>query len=166
MCSELCKERLGCEQSYAAVLAERKQMLPVACDEDVCAGFDSTGEDDVIASISRDRDGLVGQRGLDGGNPFEKPSDVAGAISVEAQLFGQHSIELVENGCRDEELQPAVDRLFENTARWSAGDERRDENVGVAENAGEAQADPPRSSSTSASVSSGPTPRFSAFRRP
>lgn len=87
-------------------------------------------------------------------------------MSVKAELFGQHSVQLVENGYRDEELQPAVDRLVENTARWSAGDERRDENVGVAKNAGEAQADPPRSSSTSASVSSGPTPRFSACRRP
>lgn len=71
MYSEFCEKRLGCEQSDAAVLAERKQMLPVACDEDVCVGFDSTGEDDVVTSISRDRDRLLRQPGLDGGNLFE-----------------------------------------------------------------------------------------------
>jgi hypothetical protein len=64
-----------------------------------------------------------------------------------------------------DELQAGVDHLLENPAGRPGGDERRDQDIGVAGDAQD-QLRPERISSTSASVSSGPTPRASARSRP
>jgi hypothetical protein len=64
-----------------------------------------------------------------------------------------------------DELQAGVDHLLENPAGRAGGDERRDQDVGVADDTQD-QLRPERISSTSVSVSSGPIPRVSARSRP
>jgi hypothetical protein len=74
-------------------------------------------------------------------------------------------LQLVENEVGQHELDAAIDRFLEQAARRAVSDQRRDEDVRIAENA-ECQPFSLRSSSTSASASSGPMPRSSARLRP
>src|SRR5439155_313262 len=88
----------------------------------------------------------------------------AGAWCVEPELLREHALQLRENKFRKEKVDPTVDRLLEQPVRRPVGDQRRDENVRVADDPN-LQARPPRTSSTHASPSSGPIPRSSARSR-
>ena len=63
------------------MLAERKQMFLVACDEDVRARFDGAGQNNIVASISCDRHDLFRSTGLRGRDPSKQPPSVADAMS-------------------------------------------------------------------------------------
>jgi hypothetical protein len=86
-------------------------------------------------------------------------------LRLEAELAGEDPLQLHHHRRCQDELQASVDRLLENPA-WRPGrDEGRDQDVGVAEDA-QGQLRSERSSSTSASLSSGPIPRASARSLP
>ena len=145
--------------------ADREQVRPVTGREHVDARLDRAGEDRIVCRFARDRVGVLRQTRSLRCQPGQQLASCTRLLLAEAELLGQHVLELVEDEVRQDKLDPVVDRLLEQAARRPVGDQRRDEDVRVAEDA-ELQPCLPRSSSTSTSVSSGPTPRSSARRRP
>ena len=139
------------------MLADRKQMLPVPCGEDVCAGCGGAGQDRVVRRIAGDPLDRCGSREQIGSEAAEQIDRFAGAWCVEPELLREYKF-------RKEKVAPTVDRLLEQPVRRPVGDQRRDENVRVADDP-ILQALRPRTSSTHASPSSGPIPRSSARSR-
>lgn len=148
------------------MLTQGKQVAAVAGHEHFDPRRDRTGEDQVVVGVAADRLGRV--RG--GGDHFrrqidEQLPDTLPAPRLEADLLRQDPLQLDQHRLGKYQLDPAVDRLLEDPARRPGGDERRDEDVGVAGDPQD-QPRPERISSTTASLSSGPMPIDSARPRP
>ena len=147
------------------MLTHWEQMLPVAGREHIRSRLDRTRQNRVVHRIARDRLDELRRRRLLDRYLCEQGASCVNLLRLESELVREHPLELCEYELGHEKLEPAVDRLLEQAARWSVCDQRRDENVGVTDDA-KRQSCPPRISSTSASASSGPMPRSSARVRP
>jgi hypothetical protein len=106
------------------VFADREQVLPVAGRENVGARLDGAGEDRVVSRIIRDRVDPARwirprRRDLD-----QKVAERSSRLPSEAELLGQHALQLVENEVRQEELDAPVERLLEQAGGWPARDQR------------------------------------------
>lgn len=148
------------------MLTQGKQMSAIAGDDDLDPGCHRTGEDQVVIRVAADRLGPA-RGGVDqfGCEVDQKLLGSLPAVFLEAELHGQDPLKLNDHRTGQDQLDPAVDRLLEDPARRSGGDERRDEDIGVAGDPQD-QWRPERDSSTNASLSSGPTPTASARSRP
>ena len=148
------------------MLPHGEQMPAIARDEHVHPRLNRTGKNQVIGRVARYRlgCGLRCRDQLDR-KVNEKLLDPLPALRLETQLPGEDPLQLDHHRLGQDELQAGVDYLLEDPAWRSGGDERRDQDVGVAGDSQD-QRRPERISSTSASVSSGPTPRASARSRP
>lgn len=148
------------------MLTQREQVAAISGHEHLDPGRHRTGEDKVVIWIAAD--GLGSARGrVDqlGREVDQKLLDRLPTVDLEAELPGQDPLQLDDDRTGQDQLDPAVDRLLEDPARRSGSDERRDEDVGVAGDPQD-QWRPERDSSTTASLSSGPTPTASARSRP
>jgi hypothetical protein len=148
------------------MFTHRKQVATIAGHENLDPCFYRAGEDQIVVSVAADR--LWPARG--GGDQFhrevdEQLLDRLPTVGLEAELPGQDALQLDQHGPGQDELDAGVDRLLEDPARRASGDERRDEDVGVAGDAQD-QRRPERNSSTTTSLSSGPMPMASARPRP
>ena len=148
------------------MLTQGKQVATIAGHQYLDPGPDRTGEDQIVVGVAAD--GLGPARG--GGDEFggevdEQLLDGLPTFGLEAELPGQDPLQLDHHRSGQDQLDPAVDRLVEDPARRPRGDERRDEDVGVAGDPQD-QWRPERDSSTTASLSSGPMPMASARPRP
>ncbi len=148
------------------MLAQREEMLSIPGCEHVGFGFDRAGQDDVVIRVARYGVDLPRLLGSNNGEALEQTTGRAHAFVAEAQLAGQHAVQLVEDDSGQHQLDPAIDHLFEHSARRPVGDQRRDQDVRVANDAEGQVRLLVRTSSTSRSTSSGPIPRSSARPRP
>lgn len=141
-------------------------MATIAGHEHLDPGRDRAGEDQIIVGIAADRLGPA-RRGIDqfGREIDDQLPGRLPALRLEADLLGQDPLQLDQHRSRNDQLDPPVDRLLEDPARRPGGDERRDEDIGVAGDPQD-QRRPERISSTTASLSSGPMPTDSARPRP
>lgn len=140
-------------------------MTTIAGHEHLDPGLDHTGEDQVVIWVATDRLGPArGRVDQFGREVDQKLLDRLPSVELEAELPGQDPLELDEHRTGQDQLDPAVDRLLEDPTRRPGGDERRDQDVGVAGDPQD-QWRPERDSSTNASLSSGPTPTASARSR-
>src|SRR5437763_12155764 len=140
-------------------------MLSVTGCEDVDRGFGGTGEDRVVGGIATEPFSRHGRRGLVRRELFEQTARFRNLLGAESQLHLQDSLKLSEDDLRQDELDSPFDGLIEEPARGTIRDQRGHEHVRVAKNA-PAQRRSLRTASTSASASSGATPRSSARARP
>jgi len=148
------------------MLSDGEQVLAIPRDEHVHPRLSSTSKDQVIGRIACHRlRWILGRRNQFGRKIDQKLFDSSPALRLEAQLPGEDPLQLDHHRLGQDELQAGVDYLLENPAGWSGGNERRDQDVGVAGDSQD-QLRPERISSTSVSVSSGPIPRASARSRP
>lgn len=148
------------------MLTQRKQVATISGHEHLHLRLDHTGEDQVVVRIAADRlgppSGCVDQfdREVD-----QELLDRSPAVDLEVEFPGQDPLELDDHRTGQDQIDPAVDRLLEDPARRARGDERGDEDVGVAGDPQD-QRRPERDSSTTVSTSSGPMPMASARSRP
>jgi hypothetical protein len=148
------------------MLPQGKQVTTIAGHQHLDRGAHRTGEDQIVVWVAADRLGRAGG-GLDqfGREVDKKLLDAVPTVEREAELPGQDPLQLDQHGAGQDQLDPPVDRFLEDPARRPGGDERRDEDVGVAGDPQD-QRRPGRDSSTTASLSSGPMPMASARPRP
>ena len=148
------------------MLTQRKQVTAITGDEDLNPCRHHTGKDQVVVGVAADRLGPTRGGGHHLGREVDEqlPNRLP-TVGLEAELPGKDPLQLDQDRARKHQFDPAVDRLLEDPARWTRGDERRDEDVGVAGNPQD-QRRPERDSSTTASLSSGPMPMASARSRP
>lgn len=164
--TQLRQQRLWSDDPNASMLSYGEKVPAVSRDERIHFRPNRRGEDQVIVRIAGYVLWRAARRGGRMGRQAEE--EILGlppALRLEAELPGENSLQLHHRRRKQDELQSAVDRLLENAAWRSGGDEGRDQNVGVAGDA-QGQLRPERISSTSVSLSSGPTPRVSARPRP
>ncbi len=148
------------------MLSNGEQVPVVAGYENVHRGLDRTGKDKVVIWVSRHPLGRILRRWSQLDRKIdEKLLDLSPALLLEAQLLGEDPLQLDHHWLGQDELKTSIDRLLEDAAGRSGGDERRHEDVGVAGDPQD-QPRPERISSIKASLSSGPTPRASARSRP
>lgn len=115
------------------MLSEREQVLPVAADEQVCAGVDGTGKDGIVVRVAGDGGRAFLRRRSTGCDLSEQLANLPPAARVETEFPGENLIELLGDDIGHEKVDPAVDRRLEHAARGAVGDQRRDEDIGVAE---------------------------------
>ena len=164
--SQLGEQGLRGEDPHAAALANGKQVLAVTRGQDLDPGLDRAGEDEVIGGVSGHR--LRGPgRGPDRLHRefSEQRLGLDPSLRVEVELLGEDALQLDYHRVEEDQLEATVYRFLEEPARRSRCDEGGDQDVGV-ETCAQAQCRRNRSSSTKASVSSGPIPSFSARSRP
>lgn len=148
------------------MLTQWKQVATIAGHEHLDPGRHRAGEDQVIVGVAADRLGPAHGGGDQFGREiYEQLLDRLPSVGLEAELPGQDPLQLDQHGSGQDQLDTGVDRLLEDPARRPRGDERRDEDVGVAGDPQD-QRRPERDSSTTASLSSGPMPIASARPRP
>lgn len=164
--TQLREQRLWGDHPNAMMLTDGKQMPVIAGDEHVHLRLNRASEDQVIVRVSRHRLGWsLGRSNHPGRKVDQKLLDALPALWLEAQLPGKDPLQLDHHRLGQDELQAGVDCLLEDPARRTGGDERRDQDVGVAGDSQD-QLRPERVSSTRASLSSGPIPSASARSRP
>lgn len=162
---ELGQQGLRCDEPHSVTFTDREEVFPVTGHEYVDSSFDRGGQDRVVGRVAGDHLDMwrrvwsfrcqLGEKFARRGRPLDG----------EAKFLSQHSMQFGTYELGEEKVEPPVDRFLEQAARRAVGDQGRDEDVRVAEDAAR-QPWPPRNSSTSASTSSGPMPRVSASRRP
>jgi hypothetical protein len=96
------QQRLGCEEPHAAVLADREEVLPIACGEYVHLHLDRAGQNLVVRRVARDRVGSLRRARSFRRQPGQQLSGYAGLRLVEAELLGQHPLQLVEDELRQD----------------------------------------------------------------
>lgn len=164
--SQLGEQGLRGEDPHATALADGEQMLAVTRGQDLDLGLDCAGEDAIVGGVSghRLRGGGWGPDRLH--SEFsEQRLGLDPSLRVEVELPGEDAPQLDDHRIEENQLERAVDRLLEEPARRARRDEGGNQDVGV-ETGAQAQRRRDRSSSTTASVSSGPIPSFSARSRP
>jgi hypothetical protein len=135
LAQELGEQRLGSEDFDSAVLAERKKVFPVTGREHLHACFDRGGQDRVVGRVSADCLDVLRRARMFG---YELSEQFAGGGTLhqaEPKLLGQHAVQLGVHELREDEIDVPIDDLLEQPARRSVGDERRDKDVRVAEDA-------------------------------
>lgn len=141
-------------------------MTAIAGDEHLDPGRDRAGEDQVVVGVAAGRLRPVPGRGDQLRRQVDQQLlDRPPAVGLEAELLGQDPLQLGQYRSGQDQFETGIDRLLEDPARRPGGDERRDEDVGVAGDPQD-QRRPERDSSTTASLSSGPMPIASARPRP
>lgn len=164
--AQLGEQGLRGENPHTAALADGEQMLAVTRSKNIDLGLDRAGEDEVVGGVSGHW--LRGPgRGPDRLHR-EFPEQRLGLdppLRLEVELLGENAPQLDYHWVEEDQLEAAVDRFLEKSARRSRCDEGGDQDVGV-ETGAQAQRRRDRSSSTKTSVSSGPIPSFSARSRP
>jgi len=164
--SQLGEQGLRGEDPHAAALADGEQVLAIARGQDFDPGLDRAGEDEIVGGVSGHR-----LRGLSWDPDrlhrefSEQRLGLYPSLRVEVELLGENALQLNDHRIEEDQLEATVDRFLEKSARRSRCDEGGDQDVGV-ETGAQAQRRRDRSSSTTASVSSGPIPSFSARSRP
>ena len=133
--SQLSERRLCGQDSDAMVLAEREEVLAVARGQHIDSRLDRADQDCIVRRIAADRLGRAREPGLRGCHVGEQIADCSCALLVEAELDGQHPFQFGEDELGQHELDATVDRFLEQAAGRPVGDQRRDEHVGVAEDA-------------------------------
>lgn len=109
------------------MLTDREQVPAVARDERIRFRLNRTREDQVVVWVSRDRLGRIFGRWDQFGRKIdEELLDLFPALRLEAQLAGEDSLQLDHHRLGQDEFQAGVDRLFEDPAGRSGGDEGRD----------------------------------------
>ena len=148
------------------MLSNGELVAAVTGHENLHLGLNRTGKDQVIVWVAGHRLGRVLRRWNQLGRKIdEELFDLLPALRLKAQLLGEGPLQLDHHWMGQDEFQASVDRLLEDPAGRSGGDERRHQDVGVTGDSQD-QPRPERISSTTASLSSGPTPRTSARSRP
>jgi hypothetical protein len=157
---------MGADDAYATVLSDWEHVPTIARHDDVHSCVHAAGKDHIVVRVSCDRlDRLcrcVSSRNCD---IEQERCYLTYSLRLEAELYGQHPLELAEDGIGQHQLDTALYRCFDYPAWWAAGNERRYKHVRVAECA-KSHARIARSSSTIPSTSSGASPRVSARLRP
>lgn len=115
--------------------ADREQVFPVSGGQDVGSRLDGAGQNYVVRRIARDRlDNLCRRRFLCCNLSEERTGCVDLLLRV-FELGDEHALEFREHELGNEERDPTFDRLFEQPTWRPLGDERRDQDVGVADDA-------------------------------
>ena len=126
---------MWCYDSDASMRADREQVFPVSGGDDVGSRLDGAGQNYVVRRIARDRlDNLCRRRFLCCNLSEERKGCVDLLLRV-FELGDEHALEFREHELGNEERDPTFDRLFEQPTWRSVGDERRDQDVGVADDA-------------------------------
>lgn len=137
-------------------------MSLVSRDKDINMCTDRAYKDQVVIRIARERPArCLGRWRRFHRHISEKFLDRLPALSSEAELLGEDPLEFAQCGLQKYELQIAIDCLFDDPAGWAGGDECGHQDVGVTGDT-QNQRRRARSSSTRASLSSGPIPDISA----
>jgi hypothetical protein len=139
---------------------------PVARRDDVHLSGERSSEHQVVSGVSADGLHLPQiDSGALNGELGQDDLRLSQAFGGEVSFRGEDPPKLDEHGLGQDQADTSGDRFLQKPARRAVGYEGRDEDVRV-EDDPQAQDDSRRTSSTSASTSSGPMPRSSAHARP
>lgn len=107
-------------------------MLAVTRGQDVDPGLDGAGEDEVVGGVTGHRLRGPGRR------PdrlqcelSEQRLGLAPRLRLDVELLGENALQLDYYRVEEDQLEAAVDRLLEKSARRSPCDEGGDKDVGV-----------------------------------
>ena len=92
--------------------AFQSQQILIPCDQVVCVGFDSAGQNMVVVGITRDPRDREGSR-HDGGTGFEEPNRVSRILAGDGVTSGdlgesQDPLHLPEDSQRGNKVPPAI----------------------------------------------------------
>jgi hypothetical protein len=122
-------------KSDASVGADRQKVFPVSGGEDIRSGFDGTRQNHVVRRIAGDRLDNLRRRWLLCCDLGEERKGCVDLLLLVVELGDEYPFEFRAHELGDEERDSPFDGLFEQPTRRSVGDERRDQDVGVADDA-------------------------------
>ncbi|HEY2142515.1 MAG TPA: hypothetical protein VGG98_10705 [Solirubrobacteraceae bacterium] len=116
---------MGADDAYTTVLADWEHMPTIARHDDVHIRVHATGKNHIVVRVSCDRLDLlcryVDSRTCD---IEQEGCYLMYSLGLEAKLYGQHSLELAEDGIGQHQLDATLYRCFDYPAWWTAGNER------------------------------------------
>jgi len=122
-------------ESDTSMRSDREQVLPVPGGEDVRSRLDGAGQNHVVRRIAGDRLDNLWRRWFLCCDLGEEGEGCVDVLLLVVELGDECPLEFREHELGDEERHPTFDSLFQQPTRRSVGDERRDQDVGVADDA-------------------------------
>ena len=117
------------------MLDEGKEVLSVAGHKDVGAGFDRGRKNCVVSGVARDCFYALWRTCSFRCELSEQLTSGMRSPVGEAEILGEHAVELGTDELGDDELDSTLDCFLEQATGRAVCDQRRDEDVRIAENA-------------------------------
>lgn len=118
------------------MFSDGQQVFAVPGNEHVDLGFDGAGEDQIVIRIAGQWFGFLRRCLLRSDCGIgEQRSNLLEAFDGESELFRKDPDEFDRYGLEQNQVQVAVNCLFDDSTWWSSGDEGGHQDVGVAGNA-------------------------------